>query len=240
MSFQSTFAEVFTANSLGELATPELASRFEALTSRMLEVNSRFNLTAIKDELGIILKHYADSLTISKLLPDGASLIDVGCGAGFPSLPLAIARPDLRIVALDSTAKRIGYINETARLFVLDGIAAVTARAEELSHDSEHRERYDFACARAVARLNVLAEYCLPYVRLGGEFIAMKANVDEELTEAQSALEKLGGELVECIKFELTSPDGERLPRALVRVRKVSPTPALYPRSNSQIAKKPL
>lgn len=236
--FCEKFKSALTKNGLGDFASDILADKFHALTEHMLEVNEYMNLTAICDLDGVITKHYVDSLTVSKYIPEGASVIDVGCGAGFPSLPLAIARPDIRVTALDSTAKRINYIHETAEMLGLANISCIAARAEELAGSPEHRECYDISCARAVARLNVLCELCLPYVKVGGKFVAMKANAVTELTEASSAISRLGGKLACADSFELISDTAE--PRCIITVEKISATPKNYPRNNSQIKKKPL
>lgn len=239
-TFIQKYKSVLSAIGLEAFATDALASSFFTLTERMLTVNEYMNLTAITDVDEIILKHYADSLTVSSRIPEGSSLIDVGCGAGFPSLVLAVARPDLRITALDSTAKRINYIKETAQMLGLDNIICISARAEELAHDMHYREKFDVACARAVARLNVLSELCIPYVRPGGRFIAMKANADEEMAEARSAIETLGGHLADADRFCLSSESGNDDPRCIITVKKVASTRNIYPRNNSQIKKKPL
>lgn len=237
--FSEKLASSLTKNGLAEFASGEIFDKFYTLTERMLAVNEYMNLTAITDIDGIVLKHYVDSLTVLKYIPANATVIDIGCGAGFPSLPLAIARPDVTITALDSTAKRINYINECAKMLELSNITAITARAEELANSPKYRENFDISCARAVARLNVLCELCIPYVKIGGSFIAMKANARDELTEAAKAIEKLGGTLVCADKFELLS-EGVSDPRCIVSVKKTSQTPKNYPRNNSQIKKKPL
>lgn len=237
--FTEKFLTAMCRNGLEKFADEKLAGRFEALTDRMLEVNAHMNLTAITDTDGIIVKHYVDSLAVSEHIPEGSEIIDIGCGAGFPSLPLAIARPDLWITALDSTAKRINYINETAAMLRLGNLTAISARAEELSHDPDYREKYDVAVARAVARLNVLSELCVPYVKKGGIFIAMKAHAADEVQEAENAISKLGGKTAKVIDFTLNAGD-EHLPRVFVIVSKVKNTPDNYPRNNSQITKKPL
>lgn len=238
--FAEKLASALTKNGLGEFVTDAITEKLFALTERMLTVNEYMNLTAICDIDGVVVKHYADSLTVAKYIPEGSSLIDVGCGAGFPSLPLAIARPDLKITALDSTAKRINYIRETADMLGLTNITAIAARAEEAAHDAEHREKYDIACARAVARLNVLSELCMGFVKRGGHFVAMKANAKDELCEAEGAIKKLGGKLILADEFPLISLSGEEEPRCIVSVEKTEPTPKNYPRNNSQIKKKPL
>ena len=240
-AFIDAFRRILTKNDLEAFTGEEIAAKFFALTERMLEVNAYMNLTAITDMDGIILKHYADSLTAAKYLPEGASLIDIGCGAGFPSLPLAIARPDLHITALDSTAKRINYIRETAEILGLSNITCIAARAEDLACDPAYRERFDISCARAVARLNVLCELCMGYVKKGGQFIAMKANAAEELEEAAGAIGKMGGRLRSADSFQLISEtEAEPNPRCIAVIDKISPTPKNYPRNNAQIKKKPL
>lgn len=238
--FKTKYKEILTANGLERFATDELAEKFENLTARMLEVNAKMNLTAITDEDGIILKHYTDSLMAAEYIPAGATMIDVGCGAGFPSLPLAIARPDIKITALDSTAKRINYIYETAEILELSNISAITSRAEEAAAKSEYREHFDIACARAVAKLSPLCELCLPFVKVGGLFAAMKGHSDEETAQASSAIKKLGGKLDSHDNYSISIPNGEPNPRSIVTIKKYSPTPENYPRNWAQILKKPL
>lgn len=238
--FKEKYKEILRANSLEVFATDALAEKFEALTARMLEVNAHMNLTAITDEDSIILKHYADSLKAAELIPLGSSLIDVGCGAGFPSLPLALARPDLKLTALDSTAKRIAYISDTAEILGLTNISAITGRAEELSHRPELRESFDISCARAVARLSALCELCLPFVKTGGKFIALKGHSADELHEANGAIKKLGGRLKAAEDYNISLPDGEANPRSIVAIEKISQTAEIYPRNWAQIHKKPL
>lgn len=237
--FSAIFEAVMTQNGFSAHASAENAERFHLLTTRMLEVNEHMNLTAIKEPRAVVLRHYADSLTIEHLLPENATLADVGCGAGFPSLPLAIVRPDLKILSLDSTAKRIRYVQETAELLGCKNLTALAARAEDAGK-GEHRERYDICTARAVAALPVLAELCLPLVRVGGKFLAMKARRGEEEWEsAASAVSKLGGKLI--ARHTVTLTDGEeRDERIIFEIEKVKPTPAQYPRAYAKIVKNPL
>ncbi len=239
--FKAKLSVAAEKNGLSELISDMVAEKLLALTVRMLDVNEHMNLTAICDLDGIILKHYIDSLTVSKYIPESSTVIDIGCGAGFPSLPLAIARPDLEITALDSTAKRVDYIRETAEILELSNIRCVTARAEELAHDSDFRAAFDVATARAVARLNILSELCIPYVKVGGKFVAMKANAAEEAKEAYVAIKTMGGLTVATDNFELVSENpGEDNPRCIVLIEKIAESPKNYPRNNSQIKKKPL
>lgn len=240
IEFEKELKNIFEKNSLAELISDECAKKLYDLTNIMLEVNKSMNLTTITDESAIILKHYADSLTISRDIPEGAHIIDVGCGAGFPCLPLAIFRDDLKITALDATAKRIRYVEETAKKLGLANLTAIAARAEELAKDGAYRESYDVATARAVALLPILSELCLPFVRKGGKFIAMKAAQGEiEVNDAKNAIKICGGLLVGTDKFSLVS-DNDESTRIIVRVDKIATTPAKYPRHYSQISKKPL
>lgn len=240
-TFFDVCRDIFAKQDRLPTPTEEQARQLFDLTRIMLEVNQHMNLTAITDEEAVILKHYADSLTVSHLIPIGAKVIDVGCGAGFPTLPLAIFRPDLQILALDSTAKRISYVQETAARLGLTGVTAITARAEELAKQTQYREQFDVATARAVANLPVLAELCLPFVRIGGKFIAMKAaKANEEQEAARGAIATCGGSLLSCHEAKLISRAGEADLRILIEIAKTSATPSKYPRHFSQISKKPL
>lgn len=231
--------QAFENNALS--CTEEQAEKLFLLTERMLEVNKSLNLTAIKDEKAIILKHYVDSVTVSEHIPEGSSMIDVGCGAGFPTLPLAIFRPDLRILALDGTAKRINYVAETAKMLGLGNVKAIAARAEELANTSEYRESFDIATARAVASMPVLCELCIPFVKLGGMMIAMKSQqASAELAEATNCIKLCGGDNVRMLSCDIKSNDGEIDARKLIFIEKTKKTPQLYPRHFSKISKKPL
>ena len=211
------------------------------LTEIMLKVNEQMNLTAITDCSQIIAKHYVDSLKISDYIPDGAKIIDVGCGAGFPSLPLAIFRKDLEITALDSTAKRIKYVQNTADLLGLENLNAVAARAEDYVKVNGVRESFDMAVARAVADLPVLSELCIPFVKVGGRFAAMKAaKADDECERAMSAIKKCGGSLLQIISADLTLDGSNFENRKLIIVEKSEKTPKIYPRNFAQMMKKPL
>ena len=239
--FKDKCRDIFAKNS--SLPTPDdrQCELLFALTERMLEVNKSMNLTAITDENSIILKHYADSLTVSPYIPQGAKVIDIGCGAGFPTLPLAIFRPDLSITALDGTAKRIEYVKQTAKMLGLDNVDAIAGRAEEYAAKAEFREKFDVATARAVAALPVLAELCLPFVKKNGAFVSMKASQGErELEEAGNAIRICGGAEATCDKLLLTA-DGENFETGvIIKTQKIAATPAKYPRHYSQISKKPL
>lgn len=210
--------------------------RFELLEQRLLRWNTHVNLTAITDEDGIAVKHFADSLSVFRGadFPKGASVIDVGTGAGFPGLPMLITRPDLDITFLDSVGKKLGFIKDVLNVAGLLG-QTLHARAEEIAHDSQYRENFDFAVSRAVAPLNILAEYAMPLVKPGGTFIAMKG-AEDEAELGSNAIITLGGKIEQVIYFELPNKDA----RNLVIVKKISQTPPKYPRKTKKINSKPL
>ncbi len=211
------------------------------LTEHMTTVGQSLNLTAIKEPEDIILKHYIDSLTVSSLIPENAKVLDVGCGAGFPTFPLAIFRRDIEITALDSTAKRTKYVHETAELLHLNHVHVVTARAEEYAQNSCFREQFDIVTARAVASLSILAELCLPLCRIGGFFIAMKAKqAEEELYKAQNAIQTCGGKVLQCSDINLISNQQTTDARVLITIQKFFSSPKNFPRHFSKISKKPL
>ena len=212
------------------------------LTERMLEVNQHLNLTAITEPEAVILRHYADSLILAPMIPQNARVADIGSGAGFPALPLAIARPDLSLTAIDGTGKRVRYMTETAELLGLSNFTALTLRAEDGGRDPAMRGKFDVATARAVAALPILSELCLPYVKVGGLFLAMKSReAEEELVAASRAIRTLGGGDVSLETRSLTSLAApEPLTRTIVSVRKLSPTPAQYPRDYGAMKKKGL
>ena len=232
---------VFESNPTLPTISQENAQKLFDLTSIMVETNKSMNLTAIKDEESIVLRHYADSLMISKYIPKGSTVLDVGCGAGFPTLPLAIFRPDISITALDSTAKRIDYVNRAAKHLDLKNVCGIAARAEELANDRQYRERFDIATARAVAALPILAELCIPFVKIDGYFVAMKGQRgDEELLASKNAITKCGGALLSHDQTPLRAPDGSEESRSIFSIRKVASTPREFPRHYSKISKKPL
>ena len=240
--FASEYRRIFSENSLDAFITDALISKFYSLTEYMLAQNAVMNLTAITEPSEVILKHYADSLMVAKYIESGKTVVDVGCGAGFPSLPLAIARPDVEITALDSTDKRIVYVRECAKRLSLSNLTAITARAEDAAN-GEMRESFDYSTARAVARLNVLTEYCIPFLKVGGVFLPMKAKSGkEELDEAKNAISTLHAEVLFFDEFLLadTKNAGEAQSRMIAGIKKNQKTEKIYPRNNSQIKKKPL
>lgn len=221
------------------LINEENAKRLEMLTEHMLEVNKTLNLTAIKDEDGVILKHLVDSSAVIPFISENASLCDIGCGGGFPSLVIAILRPDVSVFSVDSVSKKVAYVENTASLFGLSNESVSNERAEVLGKGSK-RESFDAVTARAVGRLNLISELCIPLVKVGGVFLAMKSlSTDEELKEAEKAIELLGGKVERVFSYTLTDGN-EKIERSIVLIRKIKNTPPKYPRNNSQIAKKPL
>lgn len=218
--------------------TPEQADQFTAYADLLVEWNKVMNLTAITDPQEIVIKHFVDSLLLCKAaqLPQGASLIDVGTGAGFPGLPVKIFRPDVRLTLLDSLQKRLNFLEAVCEKTGCDA-KRIHARAEDGGREPALRETYDVACARAVAPMPVLCEYCLPFVKKGGLFIAMKGpGLEEELQNAGKALRTLGGKLVSTAAFTL--PDGSE--RRIAVIQKIAPTPKAYPRQAGKIKKSPL
>ena len=209
--------------------------QFEELFSLLTEYNQRYNLTSITDREGVYAKHFLDSVVGEKYFEEGAKVCEVGSGGGFPSLPLKILRDDLRFTLIESTGKKCEYLKAVARELKLAGVEVKNIRAEEGARDKDMREKFDVCTARAVARLNTLCEYCLPFVRTGGRFVAYKGDADEELKEAQNAIKILGGQLEIVEKFEI---NGEK--RSLIVIKKVSPTPEKYPRGRGLERKKPI
>ena len=237
-----TLSELFDINEL-EKPSESLAQKLYELSDCLLTTNKIHNLTAIREEEDVMVKHFIDSIVLSRALPEGASVVDVGCGPGFPSLPIAIYRPDLKILGIDSTAKKINYVNTTAKTLGLDNIEAVSARAEAMAHIDDLRESFDVATARAVASLPVLCEICLPFVKIGGLFVAMKAqSATEELLASKNAIEKCGGEFVDVIELKLRHRKGDvaEETRNLIIIKKIRNTPEIYPRDYAKISKKPL
>ena len=240
VEFNDFLNTVMVDNGYSHLADLEKSRKLYFLMKHMLEVNKSMNLTAIKEERAIAVRHFLDSLTVEPFLPKNAKMLDVGCGAGFPCLPIGIFRPDLTITALDSTEKRIRYVQKTADLLEIPHFRAIAARAEELAHDAVHREQYDVVTARAVAALPVLAELCLPFVAVGGRFVAMKAKRgEEELAAATRAIARLGGKTAEVRSITLKA-EGECDERLLIEIKKIKETPKDLPRAYAKIAKKPL
>lgn len=237
--------QVFSCNSLSEYITPESSERFFELSHIMLEANATMNLTALRDEKAVITKHFADCLLAAKYLPQKpCRLLDVGSGGGMPALPFAIVRPDIEITALDATAKKTAYISRAAKALGLRNVDTLTGRAEELGTDLHYREKFDVVCARAVAELPILLEWCIPFVKNGGIFIALKGkNGPFELKKSENAFHELFCELESKANFCLEDPlaeEPETSERYIYVIRKKSPTLKKYPRRNALITKSPL
>mgnify|MGYP005793881591 FL=1 len=218
--------------------TNKQLNEFYTYMNLLIEWNKNINLTAITEPEEIIKKHFIDSLTISKNIQKDSSIIDVGTGAGFPGIPLKIVREDINVVLLDALNKRLNFLNEVVKENKLENIETVHFRAEEIGKNKKYREKYDIATSRAVAQLNILAEYLLPLVKIGGKCICMKgSNVEEELKNSKKAITLLGGEIEKIEEFIL--PDSD-IKRNVIIIKKVNSTPAKYPRKPGTPAKEPI
>lgn len=229
--------ELFSQAGLPINAT--VAEKLSTYSNFLVEYNRNVNLTAITDSKGIIVKHFIDSILPLNLVefPLGASLIDVGTGAGFPSLPMKIYRDDLNITLLDSLRKRLDFLEQLCARIEINDVEFIHSRAEVGGKKEDLREKFDIATARAVANLRELSEYCLPYVKVGGMFVALKArDIDEEAKAANNAITLLGGKIDRIIPYKLPTEEE----RTIVIIKKISQTPTRYPRSSARISKKPL
>lgn len=227
------------ANKFGIEISENAIENLDKYADLLVEYNKVMNLTAITEREEIDEKHFLDSLTLllSEKLFDGCKMIDIGAGAGFPSLPIKIAREDIDVTMLDSLNKRVGFLNTVIETLNLDKIKAIHSRAEDAGKNKEHRENYDIATARAVAELCVLSELALPFVKVGGYFVAMKGNSpSDEIDRAKPAISKLGGKLREV--KEIALPSG--IKHTIVIMEKISKTPAAYPRKAGKPSKEPL
>lgn len=212
------------------------SKQFDIYADTLVEWNEKMNLTGITEPDDIVIKHFVDSLMLLDYcdIPQGASVVDVGTGAGFPGIPLLIARNDIKLTLMDSLQKRLTFLDEVLRQTELTA-ETVHGRAEELGNDEAFREKFDIATARAVAPLNILCEYCLPFVKVGGYFAALKGSNDE-IADADHAIAELGGELIRNTAYKLPNNDG----RSIVIIKKISQTPTKYPRRSKKIQNSPL
>lgn len=216
----------------------EICNKLYNYMNLLLEWNEIINLTAITDEKEIILKHFIDSFTINKFINSGDKMLDIGTGAGFPGLPIKIIRPEVDVFLMDSLNKRINFLNEVIELLQLKNIEAFHSRAEEMAKNNKFREKFDVVTSRAVAKLNILLEYMLPYTKINGKCLCMKGpNIEEEIKEAEKALKILGGEIEKIEKIIL--PDSN-IERKIIIIRKKSATPLKYPRKAGMPTKEPL
>lgn len=207
---------------------------YELLTAK----NKVMNLTAITEYNDVVKKHFIDSMMISRVLDMKKikSLCDVGTGAGFPGIPLKIVYPHLHLTLVDSVGKRVNFLSEVVEKLGLEDVEAIHSRTEDLAHNSKYREKYDLVTARAVASMNVLSEYCIPYAKIGGYFAAYKSgNIEEEIENAKNAVKTLGGKIEKTDMFELYE-----MGRSIVLIRKVNSTPKIYPRKAGTPSKNPL
>ncbi len=218
--------------------TETTAQKLDTYAEFLVEYNENVNLTAITDPEGIAIKHFADSLVpFAEIEHGGLSVIDVGTGAGFPSVPLKTHDESIKLTLLDSLNKRIVFLQKLCEKLGLKDVKFVHGRAEEVGRKPEFREKYDIATARAVASLRELSEYCLPFVKVGGIFVSLKGgDCESEVDEAKNAIKLLGGRIIDVKKYRL-SDDASR---SVIIIQKISQTPTKYPRQSAKIAKSPL
>ena len=245
-NFNDLCKQVFSQNHLSDYSTKENLERFYLLSELMLETNQTMNLTALKDETALIARHLADCLLAADKLPQkkDLTLLDVGSGGGMPALPFAIVRPDIEVTALDAPAKKTAYIAHAASELGLKNVHILNGRAEELGTDLRYREKFDIVCARAVAELRILLEWCVPFVKTGGFFLALKGkNGLIELESAKNAAAMLFCSLEAdenvCL-VEQVNGDTTTNERHIFLFKKTRPTEKIYPRRNAIITKKPL
>lgn len=220
-----------------ELSEKQL-EQFRIYYEMLVEKNKVMNLTGITEWDEVLEKHFLDSISLIRVfnLNQNVSVIDMGTGAGFPGIPLKIAFPKLKVTLADSLNKRVLFLQEVIDTLKLQDIEAIHGRAEDLARDKKYREQYDLSVSRAVANLSTLTEYCLPFVKLGGQFISYKSGeIDAEVAESKSAVFLLGGKIKEVVKFELGDSG-----RSFIVIEKVKGTPKIYPRKAGTPSKKPL
>lgn len=236
MEYEEFRKEFTKYNKLFEISENEI-EKFYQYMKLLLEWNEKINLTAITDEKEIIKKHFIDSLTISKLIKEDTSVVDVGTGAGFPGMPLAITKK-VKVTLVDSLNKRINFLNIVKESIELDNVNTVHGRAEEVGQNEKYREKFDYAVSRAVAPINVLLEYMLPLVKVGGYCLCMKGpKVIDEMQGIENVAEKLGGKYIKLEELEIP---GEESRKNVIIIKKVESTNKKYPRKPGTPAKQPL
>ena len=239
VEFKLSIKELSAINNIS--FTDEQIDKLYKYMNLLIEWNKNVNLTAITEENEIILKHFVDSAIVEKYLEDAESLIDVGTGAGFPGLVLKVLKQDLNITLLDALNKRINFLNEVIVENNLNNIVAIHERAEELGKNVNYREKYDVVVSRAVANMNVLLEYMMPLVKVGGICICMKSvNAEEELENSKNVINILGGVLEKVDKIYLKDKNNDSMERDIIIIRKKRSTENKYPRNSNRINKKPL
>lgn len=220
------------------LINDEQINKLYTYMNLLINWNEKMNLTAITEPKEIILKHFIDSLTIQKYVKHNDKLIDIGTGAGFPGIPVGITNSSANITLMDSLNKRINFLNEVVTVLDLKNIKTIHARAEELATNKTQREQYNIATSRAVASLNILIEYMLPFVKIGGYCICMKgSNIEEEVQNAQKAIEILGGKIETIESFNLANSNNFR---NIIVIKKIKETPRKYPRKAGTPSKEPI
>lgn len=216
------------------ILSEEKKEKFSLFYNILKEYNEKFNLTAITEEKEVYIKHFIDSLLGEKCI-SGKKMIDIGSGGGFPAIPIKILKDDVFLTLVEATGKKCEYLKILSEKLELKNVEVINARAEELAFNKNYREKFDVCTARAVAKLNILCEYCLPYIKVGGEFVAFKGVATEEIKEAENAVKTLGGVIKKVERFDL-----EGATRDIVLIEKIKPTEIKYPRSNGKIRKNPL
>ena len=221
----------------GVSVTDVQLEKFEKYREILLFYNDKFNITTITEKQEVYVKHFLDSALCSDLFMDNSKVIEIGSGGGFPSIPLKIIRDDLSFTLVESTGKKCTFLKEVVKELDLKNVEVLNGRAEDFGKDKKYREKFDHVTARAVARLNTLCEYCMPFIKVNGSFIALKGNADEEIKEAKKAVEILGGKYSLIKEYNLPLEEAKR---TLIKIEKIKNTPSLYPRGNGKERKNPL
>ncbi len=228
---------------LGITLTEEQLNKFEVYYRELVDWNKHMNLTSITDYDAVQVRHFLDSLSVTRGIKSrdiklGIKVIDIGTGAGLPGIPLKIALPEIRLVLLEATSKKVKFLQHIVAMLGLENVEIVNGRAEAIAHDVQYREKFNLALSRAVAALPILVELALPFCKTGGRFIAQKkGDVEKELKQAEKAIATMGGRFNEVKPVELLTPEDKR---CLVIIDKISPSPTAYPRRPGMPEKRPL
>lgn len=234
--FKSLLIE--SAKKIDIILSDEQVNKFYKYMSLLIEWNKKINLTAITEPKDIILKHFIDSMTISKYIKDSDRIIDVGTGAGFPGIPIKIIKEENEIVLLDSLNKRISFLNEVIKELGLNNINCIHSRAEEAGRNKNFREKFDISTSRAVANMSVLSEYLIPFTKMGGKVIFMKGSeIEQELEDSKNAIKLLGGKINKIDNFYLPNSD---MQRNVILIDKIEKTNSKYPRKPGTPTKEPI
>lgn len=233
--FEKLFIEECDKNSL-EIANIDIEKFYKYMLG-IIKWNEQINVTAITDEKEFLVKHFIDSLTISKVVADGKSLLDIGTGAGFPGIPLKIINPNMKVTLIDSVNKKLNVIREVSNEIDLKNLEIIHSRAEDLAKKIEYREQFDFVTTRAVSNLSTIAEYMIPFLKIGGKAVCMKGpNYEDELKEAEKAINILGGKIEKIEKVLIN----DEIERNIIIISKVKNTPSKYPRGQGKPLKEPI